>query len=98
MKCCARVSAVSYLGERRLQVVFDDGLIRQLDFHSNWQGNLDCLNGNDFLAQVAVDQVAHTLCWPNGIDLDPEILYGSHQPAMGDQYFTVVSEVKAIRT
>ena len=48
MKCCARVSAVSYLGERRLQVVFDDGLIRQLDFHSNWQGNLDCLNGDDF--------------------------------------------------
>ena len=95
MKCCARVSAVSYLGERRLQVVFDDGLIRQLDFHSNWQGNLDCLNGDDFLAQVAVDQVAHTLCWPKDIDLDPEVLHGDCEPATG-AYFTVVSEFRAI--
>ena len=98
MTQCARVTAVKYLGGRRLEVVFADGLSRHLDFHTDWFGNIAQLNRDDFLAQVSVDPIAQTLCWPDGIDLDPEVLYGSHKPAMGDQYFTVVSEAKAIRT
>ena len=98
MTSCAHVSAVSYLGERLIEVVFEDGLIRKLDFHSNWQGNLACLNRDNFLAQVGVDKIAKTLSWPNGVDLDPEVLYGSHEPAVGGDFFTVVSETKPIRT
>ncbi len=35
MTQCARVTAVKYLGGRRLEVVFDDGLSRHLDFHTD---------------------------------------------------------------
>ncbi len=96
MTRCAQVSAVRYLGNRLIEVEFNDGLIRQLEFRKNWLGNLECLNHDDFLSKVEVDLVAHTLCWPNSIDLDPEVLYGSHQPATVGEYFTVVNEIKAI--
>ena len=28
-----------------------------------------------YFAQVAVDPEAHTLVWPHGVDLDPDVLY-----------------------
>ena len=91
MTQCARVTAVKYLGGRRLEVVFDDGLSRHLDFHTDWFGNIAHLNQDDFLAQVSVDPIAQTLCWPKDIDLDPEVLHGDREPVTG-AYFTVVSE------
>ena len=61
MTQCARVTAVKYLGGRRLEVVFTDGLSRHLDFHTDWFGNTAQLNHDDFLARVFVDPVAHRL-------------------------------------
>jgi hypothetical protein len=95
MKVCARVTSVSYKGGRRLEVSFDDGLARELDFHADWTGYLEPLNRDDFLAQVSVDQIAQTLCWPDNIDLDPEVLHGEYEPATG-AYFTVVNEFRTL--
>ncbi len=94
MTQCARVTAVKYLGGRRLEVVFTDGLSRHLDFHTDWFGNTAQLNHDDFLAQVSVDPIAQTLCWPKDIDLDPEVLHGDREPATG-AYFRVVAEFRA---
>jgi hypothetical protein len=30
-----------------------------------------------------VDPVAGTIAWPNGVDLDPDVLHGDHEPASG---------------
>jgi hypothetical protein len=30
-----------------------------------------------------VDVVAGTICWPSGVDLDPDVLHGDHDPASG---------------
>jgi hypothetical protein len=32
---------------------------------------------------VAGDPVAGTVAWPNGVDLDPDVLHGDHAPASG---------------
>ena len=91
MKTCAQISGVKYLGERNLLISFDDGLQRELAFHSNWFGITEPLNSDDFLALVEIDPVTKTLSWPNGIDLDAEILHGDFDPSSG-AFFSVVSE------
>ena len=91
MKTCARICEVKYLGERNLLISFEDGLQRELSFHANWQGITEQLNSNDFLALVGIDPVTKTLSWPNGIDLDAEILHGDFTPKSGE-YFSVIRE------
>jgi hypothetical protein len=91
MKTCAQISGVKYLGERNLWISFDDGLQRELAFHSNWFGITEPLNSDVFLALVEIDPVTKTLSWPNGIDLDAEVLHGDFNPASG-AFFSLVSE------
>ena len=35
----------------------------------------------DFFRTVRVDEECGTIVWPNGADIDPDVLYGSHVPA-----------------
>ena len=93
MKQSSQVCSVSYVGGRKLEVTFTDGVTRELEFHSDWSGYLEPLNEDNFLAKVSVDPVAHTLSWPNGIDLDPDVLHGDYVPATGS-YFSVAKEFR----
>ena len=59
--------------------------MRELDFAGVIQGRggvFEPLGEPAFFAQVAVvDTVAGTIAvdtWPNGVDLDPEVLHGDH--------------------
>jgi hypothetical protein len=81
-----RVLEVEHLGEHRLRLTFSDGLVRELDFSDavgDWGGVLEPLCDPAFFAQVAVDPLAGTIAWPNGVDLDPDVLHGDHEPASG---------------
>ena len=91
------MTSVVCKGGRRLEVAFADGLACELDFHTDWSGYLEPLNQNNFLAQVSVNPIAQTLCWPNNIDLDPEVLHGKREPATG-AYFTVIDEFQVLET
>ena len=78
MRTLARVTDVEPLGGRSLRVTFSDGLVRELDFASRLPGVLASIDDEASFAEVTVDSVAGTACWPNGIDLDPDVLHGDH--------------------
>lgn len=81
----ARISEVEALKELTLRVTFSDGLVRDLDLGPMLHGGvLESLRDPVAFAGVFVDDVAGTVAWPNGVDLDPDVLHGDHRPAAGD--------------
>ncbi len=83
--CCmaalARVTAVEHLGVRALRVTFSDGIVRELDFTDKLPGLLPSIDNDEAFSHAAVDPVAGPVCWPNGIDLDPDVLHGDQAAA-----------------
>jgi hypothetical protein len=77
----ARVTIVEHLSGRVLRVTFSDGLVRELDFTDALHGVLAALDDDAIFAEAAVDSTAGTVCWPNSIDLDPDVLHGDHPSA-----------------
>ncbi len=75
------MTTVEHLGERVLRVAFSDGLIRELDFAGSLPGVLSMIDHDDIFGTATVDGVAGTVCWPIGIDLDPDVLHGDREPA-----------------
>lgn len=66
------------LGGYRLYLRFEDGVAGELDFSSRlrFEGMFAALKDPTVFAQVRVDPELGTLVWPNGADLDPDVLYG----------------------
>lgn len=66
-----------HLGEHRLFLRFEDDVEGQLDLAPvlAFTGMLAPLADPDYFAMVVVDPEAGTIVWPNGADLDPDMLY-----------------------
>lgn len=59
-----------------MDVVFDDGTERSIDFRPVLIGELwGPLQNLALFNKVQIDPVAHTLVWPNGADFDPATLH-----------------------
>ena len=70
------VTAVEVIGEYRLRLTFEDGLVGDVDFSSReWDGVFAPLRDPAFFAQVRVEPELGTIAWPNGADMAPETLY-----------------------
>ncbi|MGF1596198.1 MAG: DUF2442 domain-containing protein [Acidimicrobiales bacterium] len=82
MAALARVSHVEVVAECTLRVVFSDGLVRELDFAGVLAGVLAGIDDDDTFASVGADPVAGTVCWPGGIDVDPDVLHGEAPAAV----------------
>ena len=69
------VVAVEPLGGHRLRLRFDDGVEGELDFDAFFEfvGVFKPHRDPAYFAEVKTDGV--TLCWPDGTDLDPIVLY-----------------------
>jgi len=78
----AVVSSVEVIGGRTVRLVFGDGSVRIVDLSPFlWGSALEPLATDDALfGAVRVDPVAGTIVWPNGADLDPDVLHGDFQP------------------
>jgi len=71
-----RISKVDYLGDYRLRLVFTNGETGEIDMRHKVTGRSGVFapfNDVAFFAQVRVD--GETVVWPNGVDLDPIVLY-----------------------
>ncbi len=86
------VTAVEPLTDYTLRLTFDDGSERVVGLADELWGPMgEPLRDPAFFRQVRVDTELRTVVWPNGFDLDPDVLHGrrshdappaaTHQPA-----------------
>lgn len=67
-----------------VRVVFADGEVRDVDIEPLLGGPVfAALRDPALFTRVEVDEYAETIVWPNGADLDPDVLYGTAEPATG---------------
>jgi hypothetical protein len=66
------------LGDYRLHLQFEDGVegVVNLAPHLSFRGVFEPLRDPAYFALVRVNSQLGTVVWPNGADLDPDILYG----------------------
>jgi hypothetical protein len=83
-----RITDVSAVGGFRVSLRFTDGVVGTVDLRADVEGRPGLfrqLNDPGYFRLVAVDVEAGTIAWPNGLDLDPDVLYhrasGSPLPA-----------------
>ena len=82
-----QVTGVSVLRDRLVHLVFSDGSERDVDLRSLMRGPLfeDIADDDEAFGTVRVDEESGTICWPNGADLDPDVLHGDFEPSwVGD--------------
>lgn len=73
------VTSVEYLADYRLRLCYEDGVEGIVDVTEliPFTGVFAPLKDKTYFAQVRVDPDIGTICWPNGADLDPDVLYAA---------------------
>ncbi len=64
-------------GGHRLHVRFEDGVVAELDLSDrlSFDGVFASLKDPREFAKAHINAELGTVCWPNGADLDPDVLY-----------------------
>ena len=71
-----RVRSFQQIDSYVLEIGFDDGSSRRIDFEPVLEGELfGPLRDPRLFAQVKLDPEVHTLVWPTGADFDPATLH-----------------------
>lgn len=78
----ARIRTVQPLEGFLLRLSFDDGTEREVDLeHELWGPVFEPLRADpELFRQVRVDEELGTIVWPNGADVDPDVLHGDFEP------------------
>jgi hypothetical protein len=73
------IVAVEALGGHRLYIRFEDGVDGEIDIRDlvEFTGVFAPLQDPAEVARVRVEPDTGTACWPNGADLDPDVLYAA---------------------
>jgi hypothetical protein len=71
------VTEVETLDEHRLHLHFEDGVEGVVDLAEivQFSGVFAPLKEHAYFVQVRVNSEIGTICWPNGADIDPDVLY-----------------------
>jgi hypothetical protein len=78
-----RIESVEVLGGFRVRLGFSDGSLRDIDLEKYLHGPVfdEIRNNSDIFRSIRVDERAGTICWANGADIDPDVLYRGLTPA-----------------
>ena len=69
------VTSVEVLGDYRLRLAFEDGVVGDVGFEDReWSGVFESFKDPAIFAQVFADAEPGTIAWPNGVDMAPEPL------------------------
>lgn len=82
-----RVKSVRPLEGFNLDVEFTDGTQRVVDVDRYLRGPVfePIRRDRAMFEAVTVDDELGVVVWPNGADIDPDVLYGLHEPIWVDQ-------------
>ena len=74
----ARIRTVEPLEDFVLRLGFDDGTVREIDVAAELWGPMfqPLRDDPELFRQVRVDEELGTIVWPNGADMDPDVLHG----------------------
>ena len=77
------ITDVEVLHDRVIRLQFSDGSERVVDLAPFlWGPAFEAIADDDeVFGRVRVDPEVGTITWPNGADLDPDVLHGDHEPA-----------------
>ena len=71
-----KVKSFAIVAPHTLEVDFNDGSSRRIDFRPALVGEIHGpLQDLKLFEQVSLDREVHTLVWPNGADFDPATLH-----------------------
>ncbi|HEY1512150.1 MAG TPA: DUF2442 domain-containing protein [Gaiellaceae bacterium] len=78
-----RVRSVEPLDGFVVRLSFNDGTTREIDLEGElWGPVFEPLRADrELFRQVRVDEELGTIVWPNGADMDPDVLHGDFEPA-----------------
>jgi hypothetical protein len=79
----ARIRSVEPLDGFVVRLSFNDGTTREIDLEGElWGPVFEPLRADrELFRQVLVDEELGTIVWPNGADMDPDVLHGDFEPA-----------------
>jgi len=83
MRDLIKVVAVQPLAGHWLRVSFSDGAVKDVDVGALLSGGgvfTDVRARREVFERVRVNPESRTVEWPGDVDLDPEVLYGRHEP------------------
>lgn len=71
------ITRVKYIKDYQLELEFNDGLVRIADLSPYIGGNgvFAPLQNIDYFKTVSLDSCGNTICWDNGADICPDVLY-----------------------
>ena len=74
----ARIRSVEPLQGFILRLGFDDGAVREIALEGELWGPVfePLRRDRQLFRQVRVDEELGTIVWPNGADMDPDVLHG----------------------
>lgn len=81
-----KITSVEPLEGHWLRLWFSDGAVKDVDLTELFaRGGVFARIRDDRtrFEQVRVNPESRTIEWPGEVDLDPEVLYGRHDPASG---------------